>query len=90
MRALGPAFMGKLQRKAGDEAIAIVRKKIRSPDSRVGRNFGIAAKAFWPKKTAVELAVRARINPRTAENYIAGRIEPNLDAWFVLIEELRR
>lgn len=85
--------MGELQRSVGNAAIKNLRTIVRHHVHRFGRNFGIACKAVWKgngRKPAAELAAEADCTERTAENYIAGRREPSLNAWFALMNELRK
>ena len=54
----------------------------------VGGNFGIAAKAFWPEKTAAELAMRAGCTVRAAEFYLAGQREWSKPAIAAVVAKL--
>jgi hypothetical protein len=57
-----------------------------SPKSR----FGVAARALWPRKTAAELALRAKVSERAAKFWLSGKREPSFDAVMVIVAEIRR
>lgn len=40
------------------------------------RKFAVVAKAIWPRKTALALAVIAGTNERTAARWLAGEFDP--------------
>ena len=58
-----------------------------SPKSR--NSFAIAARALWPRKTAAELAFRAKVSDRAAKFWLSGERDPSLDAIMVIVEEIR-
>jgi hypothetical protein len=58
-----------------------------SPDSRNG--FAIAARALWPRKTAAELAFRAKVSERAAKFWLSGERDPSFDAILVIVNEIR-
>lgn len=47
---------------------------------RYGTNFGTAARALWPTKTANQLAYLTGVSKRTAEHWIYGSREPSAEA----------
>jgi hypothetical protein len=53
-------------------AIELRRTVVRRPEQLFG-NFGLAARAFWPEKTAERLAAAAKCSVRAAEFYLAGQ-----------------
>jgi hypothetical protein len=55
-------------------AISNCRKDLRATSS---CKFGDVCRALWPRKTANELAVCAKISKRWAEYLIAGRYRPD-------------
>jgi hypothetical protein len=56
-----------------------------SPDSR----FAVAARALWPRKTAAELALRAKVSERAAKFWLSGERDPSLDVLMVILNEIR-
>lgn len=40
---------------------------------------------LWPRKTAAEIAIRARVSSRSAENWLARRADPNAQAFCALL-----
>lgn len=58
-----------------------------SPKFRNG--FAIAARALWPRKTAAELAFRAKVTERAAKFWLSGKREPSHDILMVMLEEMR-
>ncbi len=60
---------------------------IRSPQFRNG--FAIAARALWPRKTAAELAYRARVSERAAKFWLSGERDPSFDALMAILNEIR-
>jgi hypothetical protein len=58
-----------------------------SPKFRNG--FAIAARALFPRKTAAEIAFRAKVSERAAKFWLAGDREPSFDAIMVLVNEMR-
>lgn len=51
--------------------------------------FAIAARAFWPRKTAAELAFRAKVTERAAKFWLSGKREPSHDILMVMLEQMR-
>jgi hypothetical protein len=51
--------------------------------------FAIAARALWPRKTAAELAFRAKVSERAAKFWLSGKREPSYEALMVVLDELR-
>lgn len=52
------------------------------------RKFGSVAKALWPRKTAAELAYRARVTERAAKYWISGDREPSAAAIAAVVAEM--
>ena len=40
---------------------------------------------LWPRKTAAEMAIRARVSSRSAENWLARKADPNAQAFCALL-----
>ncbi len=53
-----------------------------------GRKFGQVARVLWPRKTAAELAWRARVTERAAKYWISGQREPSAAAIAAIIAEM--
>jgi hypothetical protein len=51
--------------------------------------FSVAARALWPRKTAAELAFRAKVTERAAKFWLSGHRDPSLDAIMVIVNEIR-
>lgn len=58
-----------------------------SPEFRNG--FAIAARALWPRKTAAELAYRAKVSERAAKFWLSGERDPSFDALMAILNEIR-
>lgn len=58
----------------------------RSPKSL--SKFGRVARALWPRKTAAELAFRARVTERAAKFWLCGDRAPSADAIGAVIAEM--
>lgn len=58
-----------------------------SPEFRNG--FAIVARALWPRKTAAELAYRAKVSERAAKFWLSGDREPSLGAILVIVDAIR-
>jgi hypothetical protein len=52
-------------------------------------SFAVVARALWPRKTAAELAFRAKVSERAAKFWLSGDRDPSIDAVMVIIEEIR-
>lgn len=57
-------------------ATEIARQECVQPRKIAVRNFPRVAKLLWPGKTAATLASLVGSNPRTAERWVSGEIEP--------------
>ena len=43
------------------------------------------SRRLWPRKTAAEMAIRARVSSRSAENWLARKADPNAQAFCSLL-----
>lgn len=54
------------------------------------RNFPRVAKLLWPVKTAATLAALVNTNPRTAERWVTGEVEPPISVALLTMQEIFR
>lgn len=58
-----------------------------SPEFRNG--FAVVARALWPRKTAAELAFRAKVSERAAKFWLSGKRDPSVGAILVIVNAIR-
>ena len=73
---------------AGHAAIPIERKFLPSGARTCPGKFALVAKALWPRKTAIELAIRTGASERTAKYWLAGTYEPSAAAAAAIMVEV--
>jgi hypothetical protein len=56
----------------------------------VPTRFAVVVRALWPRKTAVHLAARSGVAPRTAKHWLTGDRKPSVVAVSVIVEEITR
>ena len=56
--------------------------------NRCSPRFAVAARALWPRKTAAELAFRAKVTERAAKYWLSGDREPSASAIAAVVAEM--
>lgn len=69
-------------------ATEIARHDCVQPRKIAVRNFPRVAKLLWPDKTAVTLASLVGANPRTAERWVSGEIDPPFSVVYLTMGEI--